>query len=714
MDDAGEHRGLELWGGLECTVARLGDDYRNQIAETGHDRREADLDLIAGLGIRTLRYPVLWESVAAAAPDQRDWRWHDARLGRLQALAIAPIAGLLHHGSGPRYTSLLDPRLPQLLAQYAEAVARRYPWIKLYTPVNEPLTTARFSGLYGHWYPHAHDVAAFLRILVNQCRAVVLAMQAVRRIVPDARLVQTEDLGKVFSTPLLRYQADYENERRWLSFDLLCGRVDRGHPWYRTFIAHGIGARELGFFLEQPCAPDVIGINHYLTSERYLDQRYRRFPHYHHAGNQRHRYADVEAVRVELAPGLTGPEARLREAWQRYGLPLAVTEAHHGGTRDEQLRWLMEVWDAARRLRAEGADLRAVTVWSLFGCVDWNTLLVERHGCYESGVFDVRSEPPRPTALAVAARALATTGAFDHPALDGGGRWRRGAGYYLPLQRDQTGGRRLNARRLLITGTGPLGQAFARICGMRGLDCTLLPHAEVAVADAAAVQAVLRQYRPWAVIHAGNDARRRGRRNTARAEGGAYGEEVLACACAAQHIPYVTFSSELVFDGRLGRPYVESDAVCPLDLYGASKVEAEKRVVQACPQALVVRTSAYFGPWDSMNFVHAVLQALGSGRRFQACDSAIISPTYVPDLANGALDLLIDGATGLWHLSNQGPLTWYGLATRIAQTAGLATATLVRDSAGAGGNTALSSERGLILPPLDSALQRFMHERAAA
>ena len=117
MDNADEYRGLELWGGLECTVARLGDDYRNQIAETGHDRREADLDLIAGLGIRTLRYPVLWESVAPAAPDQRDWRWHDARLGRLRTLAIAPIAGLLHHGSGPRYTSLLDPRLPQLFAQ---------------------------------------------------------------------------------------------------------------------------------------------------------------------------------------------------------------------------------------------------------------------------------------------------------------------------------------------------------------------------------------------------------------------------------------------------------------------------------------------------------------------------------------------------------------------------------------------------------------------
>ena len=84
----------------------------------------------------------------------------------------------------------------------------------------------------------------------------------------------------------------------------------------------------------------------------------------------------------------------------------------------------------------------------------------------------------------------------------------------------------------------------------------------------------------------------------------------------------------------------------------------------------------------------------------------------MPDLVNGTLDLLIDGATGVWHLANQGTLTWYGLAERAAHEAGLATASLVRGSDGAIGNTALSSERGLILPPLDSAIQRFMRERA--
>src|SRR5215218_2388377 len=216
---------LELWGGLECTVVRIGDDFRNRLVETGHRHRIEDLDAIASLGIRTLRYPAVWETVTPDEPDVCDWRWTDARFARMRELKIRPIAGLVHHGSGPRYTNLLDPAFPELLARHAERVAERYPWVEMFTPVNEPLTTARFSALYGHWYPHAADLGSFLRAVAIQCRAVVLAMRAIRRVNPRAKLVQTEDLGRTFSTPALRYQAMHENERRWLSLDLLCGHV---------------------------------------------------------------------------------------------------------------------------------------------------------------------------------------------------------------------------------------------------------------------------------------------------------------------------------------------------------------------------------------------------------------------------------------------------------------------------------------------------------
>src|SRR3954464_10056014 len=132
---------LELWGGVECTIVRLGDEYRDQSAETGHVHRRDDIDLIAGLAIEPLRYPILWEAVAPDRPDECDWAWTDERLAMLRERGIEPIAGLLPPGSGPRSTDLLDPVFPAKLADYAGRVARRYPWIRRWTPVNEPLTT---------------------------------------------------------------------------------------------------------------------------------------------------------------------------------------------------------------------------------------------------------------------------------------------------------------------------------------------------------------------------------------------------------------------------------------------------------------------------------------------------------------------------------------------------------------------------------------------
>ncbi|MDQ3058140.1 MAG: sugar nucleotide-binding protein [Pseudomonadota bacterium] len=707
---------LELWGGLECSVARIHDQFRNQIMETGHHDRPDDLERIAALGLRTLRYPVLLETISPTHPDQQEWAWHDERLTRLQALGISPIAGLVHHGSGPAYTSLVDPAFPEIVARHAARVARRYPWITHYTPINEPLTTARFSGLYGHWYPHGREMGVFLRTLVNQCRAVVLAMQAIRRVNPAARLVQTEDLGKAFGTPPMQYQADYENERRWLSFDLLCGRLDRQHPWHATFLKAGIGERELAFFVESACVPDIVGINHYLTSERFLDHRLAMYPGFHQNTGASHTYVDVEAVRVELPASQIGPEARLREAWERYRLPMAVTEAHHGCSRDEQLRWLMEVWQAAQQLRTEGADVRAVTVWSLLGAVDWNSLLQHQHGFYEPGVFDVRASPPRPTVLAAATAALATTGAFDHPVLDRVGWWKRDERFYRPPSRSARLRVVGSPRRLLITGaSGTLGQAFSRICHLRGLDHHLLSRRELDIADGASIDAALQACQPWAVINtagyvrvadAEREAQRCFRENT---EGAA----LLAEACARQGIAYVTFSSDLVFNGALGRPYLESDAVDPQGIYGRSKAQAEPRILAAHPQALVIRSSAFFGPWDLYNFAYATLHALARGRRLQAAAAAAVavSPTYVPDLVHAALDLLIDGASGIWHLANRGHVSWHGFALMLAEAAGLDAEALAVDDEGAPpAMTVLTSERGMVMPTLAHGIDRYLHD----
>jgi dTDP-4-dehydrorhamnose reductase len=701
---------LELWGGIECTVARIGDEVRDQSRETGHHARLDDLDRIAELGIGTLRYPVLWETISPDSPDVADFTWHDERLACLRELDIKPIVTLCHHGSGPRYTSLIDPAFPDLLARHAARVAERYPDVMQYTPVNEPLTTARFSGLYGHWYPHGTSYHTFLRALVNECKATVLAMRAIRKVRPDAQLVQTEDFGKTFSTPLLEYQARHENERRWLTFDLLCGYVMRDHPWWQTLLDHGISESELELFDAGDSAPDIIGINHYLTSERYLDQRLSRYPDHHSGGNARHRYADAEAIRMPLDPEQIGPAARLREVWERYRRPVAVTEVHHGCTREEQLRWLVEIWNAARLVRSEGADIRAITVWSLFGTVDWNSLLTRPDGCYEPGPFDVRGPAPRRTALAQAAQALAKQGHFNHPVLDRAGWWRRDVRFYRPPLVASNACRLVGSpRRLLITGaTGTLGRAFSRICALRGLDHVLVSRTEMDIGKPESVAAALVCHRPWAVINTAGyvrvaDAEREP--ETCFREN-ALGAEALARICAEAGLPLLTFSSDLVFDGRVGRTYVESDDVAPTCIYGASKAEAERRVLSAHLDALVIRTSVFFGPWDRYNFAFDVLRKLSEGECVTAGVDKV-SPTYVPDLIHAALDLLIDGETGIRHLANGGEISWRDFAAALSKRAGFDTAMIAAAADAPVLNTALSTERGSMLPSFESALDRF-------
>lgn len=327
--------------------------------------------------------------------------------------------GLVHHGSGPRHTSLLDPDWPVKLADYAASVAQRYPWVDAYTPVNEPLTTARFSALYGHWYPHARSDRAFCRALLNQLKGTMLAMQAIREVNPAAVLVQTEDLGMTHATPGLQYQARFENERRWITYDLLQGALDRCKTMVRFFWRNGVTNAAIEWFADHPCPNMIAGLNYYVLSERFLDDRKAAG---RIGGNGRHRYTDCDAVRT---CGLAGIGALLEQAWQRVGVDMAITEAHLAGTRDEQLRWLAYLWDGATRTAARGIPVRAVTAWSLFGAVDWDTLCTEEHDRYESGVFDVSLGEPRPTALAGAVRRMTRGRTPSHPALDQPGWWSR-------------------------------------------------------------------------------------------------------------------------------------------------------------------------------------------------------------------------------------------------------------------------------------------------
>jgi dTDP-4-dehydrorhamnose reductase len=717
--DAADPPPLEIWGGVECTINRVGDRWFDQMAWSGHDCRPDDLARIAALGIRAIRYPALWERLAPESLDHIDWRWTDERLACLRDLGLRPILGLVHHGSGPSYTSLLDSAFPEKLARFAGAVARRYPWVADFTPVNEPLTTARFSGLYGHWYPHGRTDREFVRALLNQARGVVLAMRAIREVAPAARLVQTEDCGRTFGTAVMRRQVSYEGHRRWLTWDLLMGRVDDRHPLHGFLWRSGMTAEEEQFFQQAECRPDILGLNYYLTSDRYLDHRVHGHAPATHGGNGEITYADVEAVRAR-PEGIAGHETHLLDAWTRYRIPVAITEVHLGCTRDEQMRWLVESWRGAHAARARGADVRAVCAWALLGSFNWDSLVTCDAGHYEPGAFDVRARAPRRTAVAFTVASLAAGHEPSHPALAGPGWWRR------PERMVNAGARRTppaNGQPLLIVGrTGTLGSAFYRICEHRGLAFRVVGRPEVDITDSSSVHSLVRHVQPWAVINAAGYVRVDDAERDAEAcrRSNVAGAVNLAATCRRHGVPLVTFSSDLVFDGHQRRPYTESDETRPLNVYGTTKAEAERRVLELLPDALVIRTSAFFGPWDDYNFLAAVFRALDGGTQFQAAADSVVSPTYVPDLVHATLDLLIDGEHGLWHLANDGAVTWFEFARAAAERsdrqADLIAPVQTSQACGPAVRplySALSSCRGRLLRPLDEALGAFLHEMPA-
>jgi dTDP-4-dehydrorhamnose reductase len=224
------------------------------------------------------------------------------------------------------------------------------------------------------------------------------------------------------------------------------------------------------------------------------------------------------------------------------------------------------------------------------------------------------------------------------------------------------------------------------------------------------IAAALERFRPWAVINTAGFVRvdEADAKYDECFKINVTGPELLGRACKLHGVPLVTFSSDLVFDGQLGRSYVEPDAPAPVCGYGRSKAEAEARLMDIDSDALIIRTSAFFGPWDRYNFVYNTVSALRRGEDITASDKTVVSPTYVPDLVQATLDLLLDDEKGVWHLTNQGAVSWHELACEVADRAKVDRARLRPAEDAAPADTSLASNRGLMLRPLDKALDEFM------
>ena len=143
-----DNRNFMFATGIECSYPTIenGKVRRDQLAECHHyERWQEDLALVKDLGLKVLRYGLPYYSMHLG-PDRYDWSFADEAMAEIKRLGITPILDLMHFGVPDWLGNYQNPELPIYFAQFAEAVAKRYPWVRYYTPINEMYVTARASA----------------------------------------------------------------------------------------------------------------------------------------------------------------------------------------------------------------------------------------------------------------------------------------------------------------------------------------------------------------------------------------------------------------------------------------------------------------------------------------------------------------------------------------------------------------------------------------
>jgi beta-glucosidase/6-phospho-beta-glucosidase/beta-galactosidase len=352
------------------TIAH-GSIRRDQMEECGHYRHwRTDFALAAQLGIRTLRYGIPLHR-SWLGPQRYDWEFADQAFAELQKLGIAPIADLCHFGVPDWIGTFQNPDFPALFGRYAGDFARRYPWIQMFTPVNEMYVCARFSALYGFWNEQLSDERAYVTAIKHLVKANQLAMHAIRAARPDALFIQSES-SEYFhaSAPDAEPLAETRNLRRFLSLDLNYGRVLE--PALRSFVLdNGMTPDDLHFFeshaLRQHC---ILGTDYYRSNEHHVE-------------------ADGSMRPVDE---LLGFAVLAREYVERYRLPLMHTETNRdqGPEGNEACAWLERQWALVRGLKRAGVVVTGFTWYSVTDQVDWNIELREQRKVVNPrGLFDL-------------------------------------------------------------------------------------------------------------------------------------------------------------------------------------------------------------------------------------------------------------------------------------------------------------------------------------
>jgi beta-glucosidase len=351
--------------GIEDTFvpqSRPGERPIDEYELTDHYRFYAeDLALAKDAGAGMLRWGIPWHRVNPE-PGHYDWSWLDRVFARFAELELRPVVDLLHYGTPLWLEGEFDNAdYPQRVAEYSVAVAERYrDTVTDYTPVNEPMIHALFSGEYAYWPPYLSGPEGLVRMSTQLALGFQQAQRGIAEVLGDRATFVHVDAG-------MRYDGDasrtdeiaHLREQVWLVEDLATGRVDSGHPLAAFLARSGASDDTLAALVAGAVQPDVVGVNYYPrhSTELLRDGEF-------HGGG----FADPRPVRDD---GTAGLEELLRQAAARYNAPVALTETCVTGTIAERAEWLDASLASIANLRDEGVDVVAYTWWPLFDMYEW-------------------------------------------------------------------------------------------------------------------------------------------------------------------------------------------------------------------------------------------------------------------------------------------------------------------------------------------------------
>ena len=227
--------------------------------------------------------------------------------------------------------------------------------------------------------------------------------------------------------------------------------------------------------------------------------------------------------------------------------------------------------------------------------------------------------------------------------------------------------------KVLVTGyAGQLGWDTVRLLEARGIECRGVDVQDFDLTDAQAVMKYIRDYRPTAVVHCAAytnvDKAESAPEVCARVNG--MGTLNLVRAAVAVGAKLVFISTDYVFNGAGDQPFKVDDPYGPLNIYGMSKVQGEDAVRSLMTRYFILRTSWVFGK-NGHNFVRTMLRLGAEKKEIRVVNDQVGSPTYTKDLARVICDMLPTEKYGIYHVRNEGFMSWFDFARMIMARAGL-------------------------------------------